>query len=295
MKAQMRSPSTNKSYGLKRVCECWYINRSSIYSRKKRLSSSKSRGVKPLIDDDTLLIAIREDINTSPFKGEGHKKVHARLRRRKDLKVGRNRVLKVMRKNKLLSPHRVFQGPGKLHDGKIVTDKPNILWATDATKIETVEDGNVWFFGVIEHWNGECKGFRVSKEGSRFVAIDALRHAIKSEYGSLEKGVGHGLKLRPDHGSQFCSKAYRNQLKHWGITPSFSLVREPETNGVVERFHRTLKEQVIYGRAFYNVKEVENAVREFIRTYNQEWLLEKLGYLSPLEARHEFEKSNKAA
>ena len=60
---------------------------------------------------------------------------------------------------------------------------------------------------------------------------------------------------------------------------------QPETNGVAERFNRTLKEQAIYGRTFRNAEEVRAAVARFIERYNAEWRVEKNGYRSPNEAR----------
>jgi len=57
------------------------------------------------------------------------------------------------------------------------------------------------------------------------------------------------------------------------------------SNGVVERFFRTLKEQAIYRRAFRNLEEVRQAVAEFVELYNEYWLIEKNGYRSPLQAR----------
>jgi transposase InsO family protein len=88
-----------------------------------------------------------------------------------------------------------------------------------------------------------------------------------------------------DHGTQYLSDHFQNQLKHWGITPSFAFIEQPQTNGVAERFIRTLKEQVIYGRVFRNLKEVREAVRRFVDTYNREWLVEKNGFKSPIEYR----------
>ncbi|MEM5373339.1 integrase core domain-containing protein [Paraburkholderia azotifigens] len=61
--------------------------------------------------------------------------------------------------------------------------------------------------------------------------------------------------------------------------------RAPQTNGVAERFNRTMKEQKIHGRIFRNVDEVRDAVVDFKDRYNREWRLEKLGFMSPLEAR----------
>ena len=62
-------------------------------------------------------------------------------------------------------------------------------------------------------------------------------------------------------------------------------LEEPETNGVVERWNRTLKEQAIYGRVFHNLAELRAAVAAFVERYNQCWRLDKLSYRTPLEAR----------
>ncbi|MEX3582664.1 MAG: integrase core domain-containing protein [Burkholderia sp.] len=62
-----------------------------------------------------------------------------------------------------------------------------------------------------------------------------------------------------DHGSQYRSDDFRAQLKFWGIAPSYAFVAEPQTNGVAERFNRTMKEQAIHGRLFNNVEEVRAA------------------------------------
>jgi transposase InsO family protein len=78
---------------------------------------------------------------------------------------------------------------------------------------------------------------------------------------------------------------FQNQVRFWGISPSYAFVAEPETNGVIERLFRTLKEQIIHGRVFQTIDEVREAVRDFVARYNAEWLVEKNGYLSPLDAR----------
>src|SRR5262249_37589978 len=53
--------------------------------------------------------------------------------------------------------------------------------------------------------------------------------------------------------------------------PSF--VREPEGNGVAERFIRTLKENLPWVRHFATVTELVEALREFRRRYNEQWLI----------------------
>ncbi len=158
------SPTTHLKYGIKRVCAAWKCPRSSLYYSRKREQGTK-RGRRAKISDEELVKAIVTDIQESHFQGEGHREIHARLKRIKNLTVGRNRVLNTMRKHKLLSPYRSERGKDKLHKGRITTDAPNVMWGTDAAKVFTLEDGWVWFFGVIEHWNAECLGWHVTKRG----------------------------------------------------------------------------------------------------------------------------------
>ena len=80
-----------------------------------------------------------------------------------------------------------------------------------------------------------------------------------------------------DHGSQYLSDHFLKQIRYWGIHPSFGFVEEPETNGVAERWTRTLKEQAIHGRIFQNLEAVRAAVADFVERYNQTWRLEKPG------------------
>lgn len=282
------SPTTGRQYGLKRVCEVWGVARSTLYaSQKSRSSSTVKRGPVPLFSDEMLLGKIRQAIKDSPFKGEGHKKIHARLKR-DGVIAGRNRVLKVMKEHNLLSPSRHCYHAPKQHDGRITTDAPNMMWGTDGTKILTLEDGWVWVFSVIDHWNAECLGWHVSKVGNRFSAFDPIHQAVKETCGAAQKGIAEGVKLRMDHGCQYTSDYFLKQLRFYGIEPSFGFVGEPETNGVSERYHRTIKDQVMSGRIFRNIEEVREVMKEFVERYNKEWLVAKLGYKSPAEARKEW-------
>jgi hypothetical protein len=89
----------------------------------------------------------------------------------------------------------------------------------------------------------------------------------------------------PGGNSAFLAEHFENRVGFWGISPSYALVGEPETNGVVERLFRTPKEQIIRGRFFQTIDEAREAVRDFAARYNAEWLIEKNSYLSPLDAR----------
>ena len=109
-------------------------------------------------------------------------------------------------------------------------------------RVFTVDDGWVWIFAAVEHWNAECVGWHACKVGSRFAALEPIAQGLQRIYGSVDADVARGLALRMDHGSQYLSDHFLNQIRYWGVRPSFGFVEEPETNGVVERWNRTLKE-----------------------------------------------------
>jgi putative transposase len=284
-----RSQATGKVYGVERVCRVVDIPRSTVYAHRKAASQPKpipaKRGPKPVISDAALLKAIREDLAWSKFVGEGHRKVWARLKFGQGLRVGRKRVLRLMRENNLLSPCRRPQGQPNPHDGSIGTDAPNVMWGTDATKVYTADEGYVWVFVAVEHWNAECMGIHVAKRGNRFAALEPVAQGVLAQFGSIERGAARGLALRMDHGTQYTSDHFQKQIQAWGIAPSFAFLQQPETNGVAERFIRTMKEQVIYGTTFRGVEDLREALMDFKERYNRHWRVEKNGYRTPYEMR----------
>ncbi|RZF23429.1 IS3 family transposase [Paraburkholderia sp. UYCP14C] len=287
------SVSAGKPFGLQRVCQVLQFPRSTIYAVRARAAANVvpiiagRRGPKPKMPDVELLKAIRDDLAASPFSGEGHRKVWARLRILHDIRVSRTRVLRLMREHSLLSPYRRPKGEPNLHDGRITTDRQNEMWGTDGVRIATVDDGMVWIFSAVDHCDGMCTGIHAAKIGDRFAALEPISQGLLAEFGSVVTDSGRGLSLRMDHGSQYTSDDFREQIRFWGIAPSYAFVAEPQTNGVAERFNRTMKEQAIHGRIFRNLEEVRAAAIAFKDRYNRHWRLEKLGFKSPLEARQE--------
>ena len=243
---------------------------------------AKRRGPKPAISDQALLVAIEADLEASPWEGEGYRKVWARLGQQGDLVAKASFRLNTgpWMKNfhrldlqygiwVLRQQHRLAlaeSGGSNPHDGEIITHAPNLMWGTDGVRVFTVDDGWGWIFTAVEHWNAECVGWHVCKRGDRFAALQPISMGLAGLYGSTAAGAARGLALRMDHGSQYLSDHFTNQIKFWGIQPSYAFVAEPQTNGVAERFNRTLKEQIIHGRIYRNIAELRDAVRDFRRT-----------------------------
>ena len=76
------SPSSGRPYGLAWVCRSWGAARATVYRRRlpPREAPPRRRGPVGPMPDAALVEAIRTVLSASPFHGEGHRKVWARLR-----------------------------------------------------------------------------------------------------------------------------------------------------------------------------------------------------------------------
>jgi transposase InsO family protein len=246
---------------------------------------AQKRGPKPRWSDAVLVEQIRAVLAASPFLGEGHRKVWARLRWQQ-VRTSKARVLRLMREAKLLAPTRLGHAHGpQAHDGTITTEAPDQMWGMDATSCLTHQEGTATVFVVVDHCASECIGIHAAKPGTRFEAVEPLRQGVRAIFGGYEEGIAAGLQARHDHGSQYVSDYFQDELTFLGITASPAFVREPEGNGVAERFIRTLKEQVLWVRPFDTVEELRVALLDFKDRYNREWLCERHGHQTPAAVR----------
>jgi len=289
--SRQASPSTHQPYGIARVLRVWELPRSTFYAQCARRAQPATgrRGRPPTLDDAALLAQIRTVIAESPFHGEGHRKIWARLRLLKGVRTSMRRVLRVMRDAELLAPARqpepIVEHP---HAGTIVTDRPNVMWGTDATAAVTLLEGTATICAAIDHCTAECVGIHAARHGDRFEALEPLRQGVRDYFGALGPARAQGLALRHDHGSVYLSADFQAEDTFLGITSSPAFVRQPEGNGCIERFFRTLKEQLLWVRHFATIEELRQALVAFKETYTRAWLIARLGYRSPAQARQAF-------
>jgi hypothetical protein len=83
------------------------------------------------------------------------------------------------------------------------------------------------------------------------------------------------------------SDDFQAELAFLGMTSSPSFVRETEGHGVAESFVRTLKEHSLSVRPSALVPELDEALREFKRRYNERLLIERHGFRTPTQVRAE--------
>lgn len=264
--SQPRFPSTWQLYGLARVCRAWEVARSTVYAAQGRAVAPAGppgrRGPKSRWSEERLLTAIRAALAGTLFLGEGHRKIWARLRW-KGVRTSKARVLRLMREAHLLAPTQVghVHGP-KAHDGTITTEQRDQMWGMAAASCLTRE-GTAAIFVFVDHCAAECIGLRAAKPGTRFEAVEPLRQGLHALFGGYEAGIARGWQARHDHGSHYVSDSFPEGLKFLGIVSSPVFVREPEGNGVAERFIRTPKEELLWVRKFEGVEVLRQALLGF--------------------------------
>jgi putative transposase len=282
------SPGIGKPYGLARVCRVWRAARSTVYRHRappREVPPRRPGPVGPMPDAD-LVAAIRAVLAASPFHGEGHRKVWARLRHG-GIRTSKRRVLRLMGAHGLLAPSRAGSPRGpRNHDGTIIPETVDAMWGTDLTTTVTGE-GQAAVFIAVDHCSADCVGIHAALRATRFEALEPIRQGVRRCFGAFGKDVARGLAVRHDHGSQYMADAFQKELRFLGIESSPAFVRAPEGNGCAERFIRTLKENLLWVRTFDTVEDLRRALLEFRDAYNTTWLIERHGFRTPDAVRQE--------
>ena len=280
------SAFTGKPFGVARVCRVWDMARSTVYWRRQpsRLEPRR-RGPRGFHTDVELVDEIKGVLTESPFTGEGYRKVWAMLRD-KDVRTSKERTLRLMRENGLLAVKRPGKPHGpKAHNGTIRTERVDEMWGTDMTSTMTLSEGNASIFFAIDHCSLELVGIHAARRGTRLEALEPIRQGVRRCFGAFGKDVAVGLTLRHDHGSQFISEDFQREIVFLGIKDSPSYVREPQGNGIAERFVRILKENLLWVRAFQTVEDLRQGLQAFKETYNTRWRVGRHGYRTPEQYR----------
>jgi putative transposase len=289
--SQAVSPLTGRTYGLARVARVWQLSRATVYRHRATAAAAAPagpvrRGPVGACSDAELLEHIRAQILGSRLHGEGYRKIWARLRHA-GIRTSARRVRRLMGEHGLLAPHRVGRPTGRAHDGTITTTAVDVMWGTDMTETVTLREGRARVFVAVDHCSGECVGSHAARSGNRFEALEPVRQGVLRHFGSIEREVAQGLALRHDHGSNYMSRDFQDEIGFLGIESSPSFVRQPEGNGVAERFIRTLKENFLWVHTFDTIEDLRRGLQDFIAHYNATWLVARHGYCTPNQIRAE--------
>ena len=178
--------------------------------------------------------------------------------------------------------------PQDLVRRRFTADRPNQLWLADFTYVATWR-GFVYVAFVIDAFSRRIVGWRAHTTMRTDLVLDALEQAL------CDRETDGQLVHHSDRGSQYVSMRYTERLAIAGVAPSVGSVGDAYDNALAESVIGLFKAEVIHRRGpWRGFDDVEYATLEWVAWFNQQRLLEPLGYVPPAEFEEQFFRTHAA-
>lgn len=192
-------------------------------------------------------------------KRRGRKKVMAMLRKTHPFSKSRiRRVYEQYGFALYYKPKRRF--PQKAKNPIERTFAPNQEWAMDFMSDSLANGRAIRSLNIIDHYNLECKGIRINYSMPTVRLIEILEEVIETN--------GKPLRIRTDNGPEFTSKRFQLWLKKNNIIWSEIQKGKPQQNAFIERFNRTLREELFDANLLFNIEHANKLAAEVMYDYN---------------------------
>jgi len=206
----------------------------------------------------------------------GYRRITALLRQ-DGWHVNHKRVERIWRREGLRVPHKQpKRGRLWLNDGSCLRKRPehrNHVWAYDFVQDRTKDGRSFKMLTVIDEYTRECLSIRVERKLKSIDVLETLADLF------LIKGVPE--HIRSDNGSEFTAKIVRGWLDRLGSQTLFIEPGSPWENGYNESFNGKLRDELLNGEIFYNLKEAQVLIEQWRRHYNTVRPHSSLGYRPP--------------
>ena len=194
--------------------------------------------------------------------------------------VSESTVYRVLREAGLVRPPEVQGFPAE-KEYKVKATGPNQLWHTDASYFFVVGWGYYYLITVLDDYSRMVLAWRVQPSMASACIIEVVQDAVEFT-GLLTVPVEPGPALLTDNGPGFLSRALEEFLKVRAMKHIVASPYHPQTNGKLERYHRTAKANINLF-VYQSSEALEQAMGEFVRHYNYERYHEALGNVTPAD------------
>ncbi|MEM9413099.1 MAG: DDE-type integrase/transposase/recombinase [Planctomycetota bacterium] len=122
---------------------------------------------------------------------------------------------------------------------------------------------------------------------SRFIAHSEIRESMKEADVEIvlqkarEKFPDAKPRVITDNGKQFIAKDFKEFIRISGMSHVRTSLYYPQSNGKIERWHKTIKQQCIRPSVMLSKDDANRTIEKFIQHYNFSRLHSSIGYVTP--------------
>jgi len=161
------------------------------------------------------------------------------------------------------------------------TKRVNEIWQTDFTYFKIVGWGWYYLATVLDDFSRYIIAWKLFKTMAAVDVKEVLDLAL-AETGVEQVKVKNRPRLLSDNGPCYVSDELRKYLEEKGLTHTRGAPYHPQTQGKIERYHRTMKNRVLL-QHYYLPQELEDELGQFVEFYNNERVHESLGNVTPAD------------
>ena len=161
------------------------------------------------------------------------------------------------------------------------TTAPNRLWQTDFTYLKVIGWGWFYLSTVLDDYSRCILAWKLCTSMTATDVSDTLQIALQTS-GLDRATVVHRPRLLSDNGPSYISAELGTWLEDNGMTHTRGRPYHPQTQGKIERYHRSMKYQILLEN-YYLPGQLEERIAAFVDYYNTRRYHESLDNLTPAD------------
>ncbi len=267
---------------MKTIAETFDVSRSNLIERVERKRLTVRNYSKA--EDELLLPLIRELVGKRPTYG--YRRITALLNRQFrnacQPTVNHKRIYRIMRSAGLLLQKCTGQRIDRAHDGNVITLRSNTRWCSDGFEIHCWNREVVRVAFALDTCDREVITWSASTKGvSGEMIRDMMLIAVEQRFNSYR--APQLVEWLSDNGSCYTAIETIKFAQQVGLTPRFTPVRSPESNGMSESFVKTFKRDYVRCNPCPDAATVLRQLDIWFEDYNDSHPHRGLQMLSPRE------------
>jgi len=194
--------------------------------------------------------------------------------------VSESTVFRILKREGLIKPAEIIGfKAGKEYHRK--TRRPNELWATGCAHLKVIDWGWYYLVTVMDDYSRFILAWELKSDMAAGSLIDVVQQAVDLT-GMSDVPVEDRTVLLSDNGPGYLSRHFGEYLRLVGIRHIVASPYHPQTNGKIERYHRTIKGDIKLV-PYEMPGELTEAIKAFIDYYNYRRYHEGLGDVTPYD------------